>query len=796
MRLRYTFLLQKSMCLHILCVFAWSFISQAQTAFANVPLPLIEPRNAAGKALMLPKLSDVKVGISNSYKPGSVATVQLRFDVEKTYDWVITLLAEDADGQSTKLRKTTPLYRYVPWYPHYQTVAFELQTSRKPQRLIIQLSLSPQNRHNPELKDHEDDKEANIVQYEGPDLPVDVEFHWNGSDSNSIPSTKEIWLEIGPSIKLKNLAVAFTKEESLQPWVVQVPGLMELLLKDNTYHGFKGITISSPIRFSTGEWPRYVFEYQVGRIADWVKSGGNLLLVLHDDPENTSPHSSFQKIWNQVLPGKLQAKTKTHSNFPLWETFLGTDEPLVINEQLRRNPPLIPVLENIKGKVLLADGDTPLVIEHQLGLGRVVTCLVDLNAEPWRNWKKRDELLQRLIPWHITTDAEAKFASSSSSQRLGYDDMAGQFVTALGTFPSVRQTPFWVLMGAALVFGVVWYYIQSTLLKTWSVTARLVIAAFLLIASTVGFAALVGAFNGNAKLLANSAQVVDYNATQGEYQGQSWLSVMSNNARKINLEASVTTTGKDQPDQQLEWLGLPGKGWGGLDAPLATWTQGGEPYQIDSYGAGVHGLTLSPDLTKSFHERWRQPIAAAPPDPLVSHPGESLPRGVLKTELPFALKDAILLYNNWGVELGTVQPGQVIDLDQVRGRVASAATIITGKRVKPTEAAQSYDRANTDVAQILRLMLLYRAAGGTRYTGLFSRAWPLLDQSSSLTENQALILGRGPAPVKWKVGPAGEPLQPLESASEVCWYRLWLPVIPSDQANVNVSGPTMIRLPK
>ncbi len=57
-------------------------------------------------------------------------------------------------------------------------------------------------------------------------------------------------------------------------------------------------------------------------------------------------------------------------------------------------------------------------------------------------------------------------------------------------------------------------------------------------------------------------------------------------------------------------------------------------------------------------------------------PGESLPRGVLKTELPFALKDAILLYNNWGVELGTVQPGQVIDLDQVRGRVASAATII------------------------------------------------------------------------------------------------------------------------
>ncbi len=163
-----------------------------------------------------------------------------------------------------------------------------------------------------------------------------------------------------------------------------------------------------------------------------------------------------------------------------------------------------------------------------------------------------------------------KFASSSSSQRLGYDDMAGQFVTALGTFPSVRQTPFWVLMGAALVFGVVWYFIQSTLLKTWSAVARLVIAAFVLTASTVGFAALVGAFNGEVQLLANSAQVVDYNATQGEYQGQSWLSVMSNTARKIDLAATVNTasntvntTAKSIPNNNLSGSACPAKGGAG-----------------------------------------------------------------------------------------------------------------------------------------------------------------------------------------------------------------------------------------
>ena len=466
-------------------------------------------------------------------------------------------------------------------------------------------------------------------------------------------------------------------------------------------------------------------------------------------------------------------------------------------------------MSDIRGKVLLSDGDTPLVIEHQLGLGRVVTCLVDLNADPWRDWRKRDELLQRLIPWHIPTEAETKFASSSSSLRLGYDDLSGQFVTALGTFGSVKLTPFWILMSAALGFGLVWYFLQPILLKSWSAAARLIAAAFVVAGATLLFVMLTGGtakLNGNAakesRMLANTAQVVDYNAMQGEYQGQSWISLLSSNSRQVDLQADPPKLVAAKPDrtrgdvQQLAWLGMPGKGWGGLDAPLANWTQSSEPYHLEPQAGKVNNLTLSPDLTKSFHERWSLPTLPQQTTPLISYRAESLPRGKLKSELPFALNDAILLYDTWGVELGTIQPGQVIDLDQIRGRVASAATVITGKRAQPTAPVQSYNRASTDVGEILKLMLLHRAAGGTRYTGLFSHAWPLLDQSSSLTPNQALILGSGPAPVRWSIGPVGAKLETLEPASEVCLYRLWLPVIPSEQVNDQVSGPTMIRLPK
>lgn len=765
---------------------------------ANVPLGFHNATDLTKETLEVPALLKTELGFNGAYRIGDNVSIRFTFETKQKHFWFATLITYDGDGNFVEQHELKFLYGdQVNDYK--EQIQFNITGPRKTTGCKLQLAHVAQNDFETIIKSIPEKSEPALVKALAK-LPKSAEWIIPTSEYQAFPSTKEVWLSIGAGLNLKGFSAAVAKDETLQPAIATYSRIgNEYFVGGKPFEAFRGIILQSSLQLL--DYRPTAYENNLNQLADWVKSGGSLFLVLHQQTTLSQEYvDRYGKYWNVVLPGKLTTQTSPHTNFSGWETFLATDEPLVVNEELRRNPPLIPVLSDIKGKVLLSDGDTPLVIEHQLGLGRVVTCLVDLNAEPWRGWKKRDrdELLQRLIPWHITTEAEAKFASSGSSLRLGYDDLAGQFVTAMGTFPSVRQTPFWVLMSAALGFGAVWYFAQSMLLKTWSAAARLVMAAFVVAVATLGFALLTGGFVGESRLLANSAQVVDYNAMQGEYQGQSWLSIMSTAPRQIDLQASVTTNSSgtsDNIEQQLAWLGMPGKGWGGLDAPLVTWTQGGEPYQIDSRGAAVTGLTLSPDLTKSFHERWRLPTNVVPTAPLVSHPGESLPRGTLKSELPFALQDAILVYDTWGAELGTVQPGQVIDLEQIRARIASAGTIISGKRIKPTEAAQSYDRANTDVPQILKLLLLNRAAGGTRFTGLFSRAWPLLDQSGSLTANQALVLGRGPAPVKWKLGPAGEQAAALEPASEVCWYRLWLPVVPSDEASESNAMPTMIRLP-
>jgi hypothetical protein len=758
-----------------------SLMSLTEAVQADLPVrPEFTNKEAAqNKTQALPTLNTLHIGWDGKYRVGSPVEVRATLSWQKRIQGVVYFLIQDADGNEV---------RYGPIHNSYSSENDYRQlitAPRAPFQVTVELRILPLG-----------DSEVQQLIYQKKDFttyPVDASWTRSGIAADAIPSTREAWLELGPSLNLRGIAALNARDANLQPVIVSVPNYNQ---QPMDYRGFLGIVLTSPLvpgaRHNTH--PQNDF----ADLKNWVRQGGSLFVTVYESGNEYARSEIINRFWNELLPGQYTGNRVPHQQFSAWENFLGTEEPLPINEELRRNPPLIPVLSDIRGKVLLREGDTPLVIEHQLGLGRVVTCLVDLNAEPWRSWKKRDELLQRLIPWHITTEAEAKFASSGSSQRLGYDDLAGQFVTALGTFQGVRRTPFWVFMSAALGFGLVWYFVQSMLLKTWRAPARLVMAAFVVTAATLGFALLTGGFVGEARLIANSAQVVDYNAMQGEYQGQSWLSVLSSNSRQIDLQASVATSPSAKPadlEQQLEWLGMPGKGWGGLDASLATWTQGGEPYQIDSRAAAVTGLTLSPDLTKSFHERWRQPTEVLPTTPLVSRTGESLPRGTLKSELPFALQDAIFLYDTWGVELGTVQPGQIIDIDQIRGRVASAGTIITGKRIKPTEAVQSYDRSNTNVPEILKLLLLNRAAGGTRYTGLFSRAWPLLDQTSSLTSTQALILGTGPAPVKWKIGPHGEPLEALEPVSEVCWYRLWLPVISNEESNGTGNKPTVIRLP-
>lgn len=750
-------------------------------------LPVFTTEKAVqAKANVTPTLVSLDIGWDGKYRVGNPVEIRARLSAQEYFQGVVYLLVQDADGNEVRYG---PIHNFSYKGDSSQKYRQIITAPRAPFQVTIELRILPLG---------EGDTQQLIYQKKDfTTYPVDISWARSGIAADAIASTREAWLELGPSLNLRNIAALNARDANQQPVIVSLPKYYQLPMD---YSGFAGIVfVSSIVPGQSHDVSPGSDKYNV---TQWVRQGGQLLVVLHENGAEVPRGADFAAYWRDLLPGRLTSGRVPHQQFSAWEQFLGTEEPLVINEELRRKPPLIPVFSDLQGTVLLRDGDTPLVIEHQLGLGRVVTCLVDLNAEPWRNWKKRDELLQRLIPWHIPTEAEAKFASSSSSLRLGYDDLSGQFVMALGTFQGVSMKPFWILMSAALGFAVVWYFLQTTLLKAWSATARLVVAAFVVAAAMVGFTLLTGGFTSEPRLLANTAQVVDYNAMQGEYRGQCWMSLLSSNSRQVDLQADVgklAAPGSDQAKkltQQLEWLGMPGKGWGGLDAPLATWTQASEPYQLDSYGATANDLTLSPDLTKSFHERWHLRTPAKQTTPLVSYHGESLPRGTLKSELPFALRDAILLYDTWGVELGTIQPGQVIDLEQVRGRVAAAGTIITGKRAQSTTPGQSYDRANTDVPQILKLMLLHRAAGGTRYTGLFSRAWPLLDQSDSLTETQALILGTGPTPVKWNVGPTGEKPQPLEPTSDVCWYRLWLPVVPNEQANESINDPTVIRLPE
>ena len=58
--------------------------------------------------------------------------------------------------------------------------------------------------------------------------PVDISWTRSGIAADAIPSTRETWLELGPSLNLRNIAALHSRDASQQPVIVSVPKYHQL----------------------------------------------------------------------------------------------------------------------------------------------------------------------------------------------------------------------------------------------------------------------------------------------------------------------------------------------------------------------------------------------------------------------------------------------------------------------------------------------------------------------------------------------------------------------------------------
>jgi hypothetical protein len=283
-----------------------------------------------------------------------------------------------------------------------------------------------------------------------------------------------------------------------------------------------------------------------------------------------------------------------------------------------------------------------------------------------------------------------------------------------------------------------------------------------------------------AALRVNQLDLVDVNLVDGgQVRGATWFDLFSPENALFDLRVEPTFAGhqpKDtDPQPLLSWLGLAGKGLGGMSSGIASAPLFDQAYTIGRQKGVIEGVPIPVWSSRPFIARWETGAQGIKSD-LAAAADRKL-RGTLTSQLDTDLTDCLLLFDRWAYPIGNLKAH-----DQSQPLELNPSTIegyLTKRRTgMAADEALTYDRAGFDVARIIELMMFHESAGGENYTGLVHRYLHFTDLSSQLQFDRAILVARGPDGATVFIN--GEPTATVESNHRWTIYRYLLPIKPHD----------------
>ena len=530
---------------------------------------------------------------------------------------------------------------------------------------------------------------------------------------------------------------------------------------------------------------------RIEALDQWVRMGGRLVLCVGAEAAVVLAKDSALA---RFAPGRLQKMVALRQTGGL-ETYAGSTNAIL--PAASDTALAVPRLGDAEGVVEVRELDLPLLIRTARGLGQVVFLAADLDQPPLSRWSDAAPLAARLLD--LPTDRLPPAEDRGTGVTLGYSDMAGQLRSALDQYDGVHLVPFWVvaavLIGYILLIGPADYFflrkVVGRMRWTW-----LTFPAVVLVLS--GAAWLLAHGLKGDRLRVNQVDLVDVDAVSGQIRGTSWMSVFSPSTQSFDLSAQPRLL-SGRPGSRaaipVAWLGLPGKGLGGMD-PQTTDTVGWDSrYEFSPDLDAMEGVPIRVWSSRSFTARW---IAQAPPNAVQADLTEDEQLlGAVTNNLAFPLSNCILLYGRWAYELPTLAPGQPITLTTMTPQ-SDLRTRWTGRKLvlksgdggeektgyHETEAI--YDRTSTDALYVLRMMMFYEAAGGRSYTGLSDDYQRFVDFSGLLKTGRAVLVAEAPEALRdarsgaaWRNG--GRAIGQAPGDRHAVVYRFVLPVKAKDE---------------
>jgi len=702
-----------------------------------------------------PEIVGVRVGIAGYYRVGlwTQVEVTLRGGSQSVAGRVSVTVP---DGDNVPSRVTTPAETPCRLEPGKESV---VRLSARFGRVQSEMTVAL----------HVDDQTVVQHRFQAGHSPQGSTFR------PALPAGRELFVVVGTGpVGMKQAIALQYPDESRQPAVARIDDFSRLPVASIGYEGVDVLVLSTsepkiyaPVKPDS---PR------VEAIDRWIASGGKLIFSVGSSCSTVlaegAPLARF-------APGRFDPNlTDRLRQTRDLEMYCASKIPIprLAGDQI----PRVPGLAEIDGVNETPKAAVPLVVRSVRGFGEIVFLAADLDQPPLRDWTDRGRLVAKLLGG--SAEQEQPRQRQVMVSEFGFDDMAGQLRSALDRYPGVTAVPFWAVVALIVVYILCIGPGDYFLLRKFGRRMCLTWVTFPLTVLLFGAGAYVLAHRTkDDRIHVSRADLIDVDVAGGRVRQTTWAGVFSPETATYDFSLRpglADGAGIRQTEIRMAWLGLPGGALGGMNPKTtepATWNL---PYDFTPHLDAMENVPIPVWSSKSLVAQWTAATDMTLRCDLTDKDGR--PVGRITNTLDFALEDCWLVYQHRAIELGTVAPGQVVQLERFADRLRlktllTGATLVLDESKKPMQE-DAYLPSSVDIKDILRKMSFFEAAGGRAYTGLDNRYQHFVDLTRLQEVNRAVLVADGPPARKHtQLLDHGTPIG-TEDDYHTTQYRFLLPV--------------------
>lgn len=496
-------------------------------------------------------------------------------------------------------------------------------------------------------------------------------------------------------------------------------------------------------------------DVRIKAISRWVQSGGRLVIFAGKD---SLPLITDNGALSRLVPGTFDSKLREIRIANSITQYVPKAKNLVMTGSLDAPYLNVPFMTKpyADAVVELAEMETPILVRRSYGLGTTTFFAADLAEVPISSWTGRSGLLIKMFG--MDTDKTHQVSGEGMLVQLGFSDLSGQLRSALDRFEGVRNVPFSIILILAFVYLLLigpgdWYLTHRLLKKpnlTW-ITFPIYIVLFCV------FVVWLGIHSKPTDVKLNRVDLIDVDQVSGTIRGTTWAGIYSPRDARYDFALSLPpmkpfAASSDQgipkldfvqPQMSLSWLGLQGTGLGAMSPKTITIPFWREPYRQGTPSSQLDGVPIQVHATKSLMARWLYQSEVSGKSQLKDF--DSVPIGTVVNPYPVPLQNAVLFYNRWALNLGTLAPGETkLDIKTpkterhlVIGTTENAFSDIAGGIAH--RGLTRYNTESTNIPYILRAMTFFRLIGGYEALGLDNSLQHYVDLSEQLQFGRAIL---------------------------------------------------------